>query len=167
MVAHKTPEEKFVTFLERVATGRAGTNVAKDKDMPSWTTVWRKICDDPDFERRYMTAMASRGMVYADQLDEINNSVLSGMLDPQAARLVSDNKKWQASRLIPKVYGDRMGIESKVEAGDSFLKVLQQVNDAARLKHADVIDDENTQPQSVRAGENVNRISVNDEMPKK
>jgi predicted ATP-grasp superfamily ATP-dependent carboligase len=106
-------------------------------------------------------------MVYADQLDEINNSVLSGMLDPQAARLVSDNKKWQASRLIPKVYGDRMGIESKVEAGDSFIKVLQQVNDAARLKHAEVIDGESIQPQSLRAGEDVNPISVNDEMPKK
>lgn len=167
MPAHKTPEEKFVVFLERVATGRAGTNVAKDKDMPSWTTVWRKICDDPDFERRYMTAMASRGMVYADQLDEINNSVLSGMLDPQAARLVSDNKKWQASRLIPKVYGDRMGIESKVEAGDSFIKVLQQVNDAARLKHAEVVDGESIQPKSLRAGEDVNPISVNDEMHNK
>jgi len=69
--------------------------------------------------------------------------------------------------LIPKVYGDRMGIESKVEAGDSFIKVLQQVNDAARLKHAEVIDGENIQPQSVRAGEDVNPISVNDEMPKK
>jgi len=69
--------------------------------------------------------------------------------------------------LIPKVYGDRMGIESKVEAGDSFLKVLQQVNDAARLKHVDVIDEESIQPQSVRAGEDVNQITVDDEMHKK
>ena len=46
-----------------------------------------------------MNALASRGMIYADQLDEINRRVLNGEIDPQAARLVSDNFKWTAARL--------------------------------------------------------------------
>jgi hypothetical protein len=44
---------------------------------------------------------------------------------------------------------------------------LQQVNNAAQLKHVEVVEgNENTQAEALRARE-INRISVNSDMPKK
>ena len=168
----KIPEEVWVEFLTRVTSGRSGQSVCKDKDMPSWGATWNKIYNDKDFERRYMSALASRGMIYADQLDEINRRVLSGEIDPQSARLVADNYKWTAARLLPKVYGDKQQVDVTHEAGGSYLDLLQQVNQAAQLKHADVVEakaieiKENTHDK-VRARDEINQKSVNKKMHKK
>ena len=164
----RLPDEVWVEFLSRVTAGRAGQSVCKDKDMPAWGTTWNKIHNDKDFERKYMSALASRGMIYADQLDEINRRVLNGEIDPQAARLVSDNFKWTAARLLPKVYGDKQQVDVTHEAGGSYLDLLQQVNKAAQLKHVDVVEQREDTSDGLRArATEVNQISVNNDMPKK
>tara|TARA_R100000900_G_scaffold30343_3_gene24460 strand:+ start:4440 stop:4988 length:549 start_codon:yes stop_codon:yes gene_type:complete len=164
----RLPDEVWVEFLSRVTAGRAGQSVCKDKDMPAWGTTWNKIHNDKDFERKYMNALASRGMLYADQLDEINRRVLSGEIDPQAARLVSDNFKWTAARLLPKVYGDKQQVDVTHEAGSSYLDLLQKVNSAAQLKHADVVEHKENTSDELRAREaKVNQISVNSNLPNK
>jgi len=171
-MSHKITEEVWSEFLERVTSGRSGQSVCKDKDMPAWGTAWNKIYNDKDFERKYMNALSSRGMIYADQLDEINRRVLNGEIDPQAARLVADNYKWTAARLLPKVYGDKQQVDVTHEAGGSYLDLLQQVNQAAQLKHADVVEakaieiKENTRDK-VRARDEINQKSVNKKMHKK
>ena len=147
----RLPDDVWVEFLSRVTAGRAGQSVCKDKDMPAWGTTWNKIHNDKDFERKYMNALASRGMIYADQLDEINRRVLNGEIDPQAARLVSDNFKWTAARLLPKVYGDKQQVDVTHEAGGSYLDLLQQVNKAAQLKHVDVVEHTEDTSDGLRA----------------
>ena len=163
----KIPEEVWVEFLTRVTSGRSGQSVCKDKDMPSWGATWNKIYNDKDFERRYMSALASRGMIYADQLDEINRRVLSGEIDPQSARLVADNYKWTAARLLPKVYGDKQQVDVTHEAGGSYLELLQQVNNAAKLKHVQVVEHQEKDTTDALHAREINRISVNNDMPKK
>ena len=165
-------EDVWEEFLARVTSGRSGQSVCRDKDMPAWGTAWNKIYNDKDFERKYMNALSSRGMIYADQLDEINRRVLNGEIDPQAARLVADNYKWTAARLLPKVYGDKQQVDVTHEAGGSYLDLLQQVNQAAQLKHADVVEakaieiKENTRDK-LRARDKINQNSVNKKMHKK
>ena len=165
-------EDVWEEFLARVTSGRSGQSVCRDKDMPAWGTAWNKIYNDKDFERKYMNALSSRGMIYADQLDEINRRVLNGEIDPQAARLVADNYKWTAARLLPKVYGDKQHVDVTHEAGSSYLDLLQQVNQAAQLKHADVVEakaieiKENTRDK-LRARDKINQNSVNKKMHKK
>ena len=160
-------EDVWEEFLARVTSGRSGQSVCRDKDMPAWGTAWNKIYNDKDFERRYMNALASRGMIYADQLDEINRRVLSGEIDPQAARLVADNYKWTAARLLPKVYGDKQQVDVTHEAGGSYLDLLQQVNKAAQLKHVEVVEHQEKDTTDVLRAREINQISVNKDMPKK
>ena len=160
-------EDVWEEFLARVTSGRSGQSVCRDKDMPAWGTAWNKIYNDKDFERRYMNALASRGMIYADQLDEINRRVLSGEIDPQAARLVADNYKWTAARLLPKVYGDKQQVDVTHEAGGSYLDLLQQVNKAAQLKHVEVVEHQETDITDTLRAREINHISVNKDVPKK
>ena len=163
----KTPDSVMIEFLERVTEGRSGRDVCKDKDMPGWSSVWRRVCSDAEFAENYRVAMQSRGMIYADKLDEMDRLLLSGQITESAHRTICDNIKWRSSKLVPKVYGDRQQVDVKHEAGGSYLELLQQVNKAAQLRHVDVVESkENTQAEALRARE-INHISVNKDMPKK
>ena len=142
MAYPKTPEKLFDIFLERVTEGRAGTNVCKDDDMPGWTTVWRKITSDPDFEQRYRTALSSRGMVYADMLDDVDKRLLSGMITESAHRTLSDNIKGRSARMTPKVYGDKQQIDVTASPGGEYLQALQQINDSLEMRRAEAIEHE-------------------------
>jgi len=142
MAYPKTPEKLFDIFLERVTEGRAGINVCKDDDMPGWTTVWRKITSDPDFEQRYRTALSSRGMVYADMLDDLDKKLLSGMITESAHRTLSDNIKWRSARMTPKVYGDKQQIDVTASPGGEYLQALQQINDSLEMRRAEAIEHE-------------------------
>ena len=73
---------------------------------------------------------------------------------------------------MPKVYGDKQQVDVTHEAGGSYLDLLQQVNQAAQIKHASVVEakaieiKENTHDK-VRARDKINQNSVNKKMHKK
>ena len=164
----KTPDSVMIEFLERVTEGRSGRDVCKDADMPGWSSVWRRVCSDPNFAESYRVAMESRGMIYADRLDEMDRLLLSGQITESAHRTICDNIKWRSSKLVPKVYGDKQQGDVKHEAGGSYLDLLQQVNQAAQIKHVQVLESkEGTQPEAVRARDEINQNSVNKKMHKK
>ena len=76
MVAHRIPDSVFDEFFKRVAEGRSGSSVSKDDDMPAWSTVWRRFVKDQAMMDKYRTALESRGQVYADRLDELQDMLL-------------------------------------------------------------------------------------------
>ena len=78
MVAHRIPDKVFDEFFVRVAEGRSGSSVSKDDDMPAWSTVWRRFVKDQTMMDKYRTALESRGQVYADRLDELDDMLLKG-----------------------------------------------------------------------------------------
>tara|TARA_R100000479_G_scaffold93903_1_gene46374 strand:- start:15 stop:500 length:486 start_codon:yes stop_codon:yes gene_type:complete len=142
MAYPKTPEELFDIFLERVTEGRSGISVCKDEDMPSWTTVWRKVTSEPAFEQRYRLALSSRGMVYADMLDDLDKQLLSGMITESAHRTLSDNIKWRSARMTPKVYGDKQQIDVTASPGGEYLQALQKINDSLEVHRLETIEHE-------------------------
>ena len=54
---------------------------------------------------QYAHAMEQRGVFYADECIEIADDVTG---DPQRDRLRIDARKWYASKLNPKVLGDKV-----------------------------------------------------------
>ena len=65
----------------------------------------------PDFVDNYARAKEDSGDADQDKLDEIAEKVLSGEIEPQAARVAADIIKWSASKKKPKKYGDRIHTE--------------------------------------------------------
>lgn len=162
----KTSQEVLDKFLERVASGEAVTKVCKDPAMPAWVTISTRIAADPDFEQQYRLALEFRGMVLADELDDIKREAKTGLIDPASARVAADILKWQAARMTPKMYGDRQQVDVQAVKGGSYLDLLTKVNDAAK-KDRLLEDSKDTQPDIVRARDEINQKSVNKKMHKK
>jgi hypothetical protein len=94
-------------LLERISEGRPLRSVCEDEDMPSWRTVWRWLQADEDFRTRYARAREAQAHAIAEQA-VIEAAAAS---DPQLGRLAFDARKWFASKVAPKVYGDKQQLE--------------------------------------------------------
>jgi len=161
----KTPQEVLNKFLERVASGEPVTKVCKDPSMPAWVTISTRIAADPEFEQQYRLALEFRGMVLADELDDIKREAKTGLIDPASARVAADILKWQAARMTPKMYGDRQQVDVQAVKGGSYLELLTKVNDAAKDRLIESKED--TQPDKLRARDEINQKPVNKKMHKK
>lgn len=69
-------------------------------------TVYAWMREQPEFLKQYARAKEDSAEALADDIMDISDGVLSGRYDPQAARVALDGKKWTASKLKPKKYGD-------------------------------------------------------------
>jgi transposase len=76
----------------------------------SLSVVWSWLTKHEGFQSQYARAKEESGDSDQDRLDEIAEKVLTGELDPQAARVAADIIKWSASKKKPKKYGDKLDI---------------------------------------------------------
>ena len=148
MARPKISEDVWSEFLERLTNGSTITSIVKDKSMPSWTSISRKLAAEPEFERQYRLALEFRGMLLQEELEDIKRDARMGMGDAHGLRLAADITKWQVARMTPKIYGDRQQLEVTPSKGGSYLEALTQVNTPAQ----EVLTDErDTQSEEVRA----------------
>ncbi len=77
--------------------------------------------------------------VYADQTIELSDTAE----DAGIAKLQIDTRKWYASKIIPKLYGDKQLVDVTTDIGATAARVLmdltQQARDAKAIEH-NVID---------------------------
>jgi hypothetical protein len=84
-----------------------------------------------------------------DRLRDLEQELLAGKLDPQAARVAIDSIKWRLSKQLPRIYGDRQTIEHQGEvktrpAKDMCPEWLQQAIEDAHPSAVQQEDDEPT-----------------------
>ena len=137
-------------ICEHVANG-ASLRKACEKAGVKYSTAqdWRK--KHKDFADQYARACEKKYHGYADELDDTLNEADEAALDPAygnqrlaALRLRIDTRKWQLSKMLPKIYGDRtqMVLESDnpadilpkhtAAADADFLRMLAEVHE---VKH--------------------------------
>jgi len=80
------------------------SSVCSDEGMPDRVTVWRWIQGDPEFATKYAHAREMQAELYADEIVTIADSED----DPQKARNRIGARQWFASKLRPRVYGDKI-----------------------------------------------------------
>lgn len=104
-----------------LAMGRSLRNVLTDDGMPAMSTVMKWLREMPEFAEQYARGKAESADVYADEIVEIaderegkaimaDGQEVAVVFDPTAVarnRLRVDARKWVASKLKPKKYGDR------------------------------------------------------------
>lgn len=105
-------------FCRRIASGRSQRSVCADPDMPGYDAVERWQTQRPEFASRYARARDGRADVLADEAlaicDELSSTATSEQV--QAARLRIDTRRWFASKLSPKKFGDRVQTDATVNA---------------------------------------------------
>ena len=103
--------------------------------MPDHTTVIRWMRDDASLATRYARARMAQADVLFDRMEAVEEAVSAGTMDSHAARVVLDSMRWRASKLAPKVYGDRLD----VSVSDSRISITGALA-AAQSRLVDVID---------------------------
>jgi hypothetical protein len=124
--------EIYDAILERMAQGESLSVICRDRGMPSRVTVLRQVTADPAFEALYDRARQAMGDALAEQILEIADDASMDMSDPQSvnrAKLKVDSRKWLASKLFPRQFGDVVRNELSGPDGGK-IQVHQQIEDS-------------------------------------
>ena len=113
-------------ICERIATSSSGIHViCKEKEMPSPSTIFKWLGEQKTFSDKYARAREAQAEFLADEIIEIaddtsKDTLISDEGNEYAnsewinrSRLRVDARKWKASKLAPKKYGDKLDISSE------------------------------------------------------
>ncbi len=103
----KYTQELADELCERLSEGKSLRTVCEADDMPSKATVFSWLRTKPEFLDQYDRSKAEAADSLVDEILEISDDT---SLETQRARLQVDARKWVASKLKPKKYGDKMNI---------------------------------------------------------
>lgn len=132
------PTKKTTKILEQICTGIASGKSARAMCLEvgiDQSTLWKWIAEDEIFSKQYARAKDLCADYYAEEIIEISDSSerdkyidengreVTDHEAVQRSRLRVDARKWYASKLAPKKYGDKVTNEI---AGDPD-KPLHQV----------------------------------------
>jgi hypothetical protein len=101
-------------ICERLASGESLRAICGDDGMPSWPTISKWLNEKPGFVTQYARAREDQAEAHADRIIEIADDET---IDANHKRIMVDARKWVASKLKPKRYGDKLDLEHKGEVG--------------------------------------------------
>lgn len=106
------------TICEQLSEGKSLRSICLSNDMPNKATVFRWLNKHEEFSDQYARAREEQAEVYADEITSIADECEDDAVKVAKARLQIDARKWTASKLKPKKYGDKVtnehsGIDGK------------------------------------------------------
>ena len=109
--------------------------ISADNGFPHPSSMRRWILKYDDFRSNYARAKLAQANILAEECLEIADNSISENYN--ADRLRIDTRKWLASKLLPKQYGDRIMLEQKTEENEQLkeeLRVLREKLDERNKK---------------------------------
>lgn len=94
-------------ICQGVADGQSLRTVCKSDDTPAMSTVFRWLREHESFQEQYARATSERAEAMAEDIQAIADDPA---LDHNHKRIAVDARKWIASKLKPKKYGDRVSL---------------------------------------------------------
>lgn len=118
-------EELGLRICERLVEGESLRAICREEGMPSQSMVFRWLEADEAFRERYARARELQADTFADELTEIADDGTNDWMEQKdkegqaigwrengeaisRSRLRVDTRKWIASKLKPKKYGDKI-----------------------------------------------------------
>lgn len=111
---------------DRLASGESLRAICADDDMPGKTTVFSWLASNAEFRDQYAIAREAQAEFFADEIIEIADDTTGDFITKNTdngpievvdhehiarSRLRVDARKWFASKVAPKKYGDRQTLE--------------------------------------------------------
>lgn len=87
--------------------------ICSEKGMPDRGTVENWMAADEEFAARCARARELQAEHIADGMEEIEDEVRSGALDPRAASVILSSQQWRLSKIASKKYGAKVEHEHK------------------------------------------------------
>ena len=136
-------EELVTRIFHRMSRGESLTRILRDDGMPDMAQIWRWL-DKPiseDFRAKYARARELQAHALVDGIfdvaDDARNDFAVGPNGEKIvvhehinrSRLRVDTRKWYASKVLPKIYGEKIAAEITGANGGAI-----KVEDASRDK---------------------------------
>lgn len=125
------------TICEQMSIGKSLSTAIKAEGMPSYHAVMLMVKNNPEFRAMYEKAIESRADRLAEEILELADQEMpDGLEGPMASawvqqkRMQVDARKWVASKLKPKVYGDRIDVavtDNRISVMDALKEAKQRV----------------------------------------
>lgn len=136
-------EELADRICEALADGLSLRTICADEDMPNRATVFRWLAANKAFSDQYARAREEQAETMADEIvgisDEGDTRTIVGSDDEQIVvydstavarnRLRIDARKWVASKLKPKKYGDKTTTELSGPGGGPIPVAVGELTD--------------------------------------
>lgn len=110
-----------IRICARLASGESLSKTSKLESMPSMTTAFRWLATIDEFRDMYEMACAQRVEVHIEGIIDIADNPL---LQAQDKRVMIDARKWIASKLKNRKYGDKLEV-----AGDPDRPLINQIHE--------------------------------------
>lgn len=102
-------------ILARLAAGETLKAICRDEDLPAEATVRLWAMDDREgFAARYARARELGAYAMADEVLEIASGQ-AGAGDVQRDKLHVDTLRWTLSKVVPRVFGDKLDVTTQGE----------------------------------------------------
>lgn len=113
-IYHEYWVDRICSHLER---GWSLMRFCENVKNPGMQTVMRWLKDpaNEDFREKYARAREESAHADADHIGGLAEKAALGLIDPQAARVAIDARKWLAGKRKPKVYGDKIEHSGQVD----------------------------------------------------
>lgn len=87
-----------------------------DNSIPSRPIVYQWLNSehkdyDKEFLNNYVCAREDSSDIDADKIEDLNQDIRDGLLEPAQARVIADNLKWIAGKKKPKKYGESSKVD--------------------------------------------------------
>ena len=129
-----SPEAVWPVILEDLASGQSLSSILRQHDFPSYAWAKAQLRGNAELRRQYDQAVEDRADRLAEELIELADEPMPEGLDGpgmsawvQKLRVRIDVRKWSASKLRPRAYGDRLEVAVPTP-GISILQALEAAN---------------------------------------
>jgi len=131
-------------ICNQISTGKSITSTLKQPGMPSYQCAMLMIRNNPEFRAMYDKATESRADRLAEEIIELADEAIPENIEgPMASawvqkkRLQVEARKWVASKLYSKRYGDRIDVavtDTRISVMDALKEAKQRVlNDESNV----------------------------------
>lgn len=120
----------FQNILYRMMNGEALTTICQEEDMPDYSVFINWTAQEPEWFKEYARARQIQADYYADSIVAIADT----SNDPQKARNRMDARRWHASKLAPRKYGERITNEINAQLTTSVKVDLSNMTREARAE---------------------------------
>lgn len=133
-------DETADQICEHIALGKSLVSWCKaDETRPSYTTVMNWLKASPKFLENYTCAREAQADYIAEEIQDIADEIGK---DVQHQRLRVDTRKWIASKMKPKKYGDSTTIKGDKDAPlTQTVIVTQKILDAMTIEQLEAVKD--------------------------
>ena len=135
----------WIEIIDQVSAGKALSTVLREPGYPTWSNFQAMVSQDAKLGAAYEKAVQDRADRLADEILQLSDEPMPEHLEGamasawvQQKRMQVDARKWIASKLKPRTYGDRIDMTVR----DERISVIDALEAAkARVLTLDNVSD--------------------------